>query len=103
MKVIRVYETVLQSILSDIFSLGSMSAMWFLNHKFCGGTWFVDLTICLMIAIFITGINTKRFSVKSAVEFLQSEEARRYINEGVKTHHATAQACKPEKDAASTH
>jgi hypothetical protein len=104
MKVIRIYETVFQSIVTDSYTFGILFALWFLNHKYCNGSWLIDLCVTILVILFALG-RSKRFTVKSAVEYLQSEEARQYIIEGVKTHHATQQGTQAaeEKDAASGH
>jgi hypothetical protein len=101
MKVIRVYETVFQSVVSDFVTFSILFSLWYLNHRFCGGAWIIDLCVALFVIIGAVGKQQKRYDVKSAVDFLQSEEARQYINEGVKTQPATAAIRKPETPPAS--
>lgn len=79
MKVIRIYETLLQSIVSDIFSYVCLAGLWLLNHKLCGGSGIIDLFVGLLFVVAVCGKSQKRFTVKTAVEFLRSEEARQFL------------------------
>ena len=79
MKVIRIHESLLQSIVSDFITFGIMFSLWFLNHRFCGGSWIIDLCVALFVIISCIGKAQKKYTVKSAIEFLKSEEAQQYI------------------------
>lgn len=81
MKVIRIHENLFQSVVSDFITFGMLFSMWFLNHRFCGGSWIIDFCIAVFVIIGCVGKVQKKYTVKSAVEFLQSEEARQYIKE----------------------
>lgn len=81
MKVIQIHESVLQSIISDFITFGMLFSMFYLNHRFCGGSGIIDWIIAIFIFIGCVGKTSKKYTVKTAVEFLQSEEARQYIKE----------------------
>jgi hypothetical protein len=81
MKVIIIHESVLQSIISDFITFGMLFSMFYLNHRFCGGSGVIDWIISVFIFVGCIGKVKKKYTVKTAVEFLQSEEARQYIKD----------------------
>lgn len=75
--VIIVHETLLQSILADIFSFSMIALMLLFNHYLLGGNVLIDL--CFMYMAFIVmkskgNKKMKRFNTKEeAIKFLQEQ------------------------------
>ena len=107
MKVMQVRESLIESIISDLFTFCMLAGLWYLNHNFFGSSGVIDFFIAFSVIIGVTNKIDTKYSVKSAVEFLQSEEARQYIKEDVETHPTTSQgqnrtAGKPQSAECST-
>lgn len=81
MKIIRVYESLLQSVISDSITFGMLFSLWYLNHRFCDGSGVIDFCVSFFVVIIGTSIKKEKYTVKTAVEFLQSEEAQQYMKE----------------------
>ena len=74
---IIVHETLIQSILADIFSFSMIVAMLLFNHYLLGGNVLLDLCFMYMAFIVIKSIGskkTKRFNTKEeAIKFLEKQ------------------------------
>jgi len=83
MKVIRIRESFFESVLSDLFTFTMLAGLWYLNHNFLGSSGVIDFFIAFSVIIGVTNKIDTKYSVKSAVEFLQSDEAQQYIKENI--------------------
>lgn len=74
---IIVHETLIQSILADIFSFTMIAIMLLFNHCLLGGNVLIDLCFMYMAYIVIVSIGqkkTRRFNTKEeAIKFLQEQ------------------------------
>ena len=75
--VIIVHETLLQSILADIFSFSMIALMLLFNHYLLGGNVLIDLCFMYMAWLVMISIGqrkTRRFNTKeSAIKFLEKQ------------------------------
>ena len=53
MKKVYINQTMTQSIISDIFSMGTLCISFWFNHRFCGSSTFLN---ALILILFIIGI-----------------------------------------------
>lgn len=74
---IIVHETLIQSILADIFTFAMIATMLLFNHYLLGGNVLIDLCFMYMAYIVIVSIGkkkTRRFDTKEeAIKFLQEQ------------------------------
>ena len=74
---IIVHETLIQSILADIFSFTMIAIMLLFNHCLLGGNVLIDLCFIFMawtVIISMGNKKTKRFNTKEeAINFLQEQ------------------------------
>lgn len=72
-----VHETLMQSILADIFSFTMIALMLLFNHFLLGGNVLIDLCFMYMAYIVIVSIGqkkTRRFNTKEeAIKFLEKQ------------------------------
>lgn len=72
-----VHETLLQSILTDIFSFTMIALMLLFNHYLLGGNVLIDLCFMYMAWLIMVSIGqkkTRRFNTKEeAIKFLQEQ------------------------------
>lgn len=72
-----VHETLLQSIIADIFSFSMIALMLLFNHFLLGGNVLIDLCFMYMAYIVMVSIGqkkTRRFNTKEeAIKFLQEQ------------------------------
>lgn len=78
-KVIRIHETIFRSIVSDIFTFGAMGGLFYLNHRLLSGSGVVDVLVWFCITLTVIAKSSKSFTVKTATEFLLSDEAAKFI------------------------
>lgn len=75
--VIIVHETLLQSILADIFSFSMIALMLLFNHYLLGGNVLIDLCFMYMAWLVMMSIGqrkTRRFNTKEqAIKFLEEQ------------------------------
>lgn len=75
--VIIVHETLLQSILADIFSFSMIALMLLFNHYLLGGNVLIDLCFMYMAWLVMVSIGqrkTRRFNTKEqAIKFLEEQ------------------------------
>ena len=75
--VIIVHETLLQSILADIFSFSMIALMLLFNHYLLGGNVLIDLCFMYMAWLVMISIGqrkTRRFNTKEqAIKFLEEQ------------------------------
>lgn len=74
---IIVHETLIQSILADIFSFIMIASMLLFNHYLLGGNVLIDLCFMYMAWLVMVSIGqkkTRRFNTKeSAIKFLEKQ------------------------------
>lgn len=74
---IIVHETLIQSILADIFSFTMIALMLLFNHYLLGGNVLIDLCFMYMAWLVMVSIGqrkTRRFNTKEeAIKFLQEQ------------------------------
>ena len=74
---IIVHETLIQSILADIFSFLMIASMLLFNHYLLGGNVLIDLCFMYMAWLVMVSIGprkTRRFNTKEeAIKFLQEQ------------------------------
>lgn len=74
---IIVHETLIQSILADIFSFSMIALMLLFNHYFLGGNVLIDLCFMYMAWLVMVSIGqrkTRRFNTKEqAIKFLEEQ------------------------------
>lgn len=74
---IIVHETLIQSIIADIFSFSMIAIMLLFNHCLLGGNVLIDLCFMYMAYIVIVSIGqkkTRRFNTKEeAIKFLKEQ------------------------------
>lgn len=74
---IIVHETLIQSILADIFSFIMIASMLLFNHYLLGGNVLIDLCFMYMAWLVMVSIGqrkTRRFNTKEeAIKFLQEQ------------------------------
>ena len=80
MKVIRIRESFFESVLSDLFTFTMLAGLWYLNHNFLGSSGVIDFFIAFSVIIGVTNKIDTKYSVKSAVEFLQQVFIYRLID-----------------------
>lgn len=82
-KIIRVNESLVSSIYTDIFTFGSILASFYLNFKYIGGNNFVDfiLTIAVFSYLVKCGSNSKKIKIYNAKN---KEDAVEFINKDFK-------------------
>lgn len=70
-----VYQTQLQSIISDLITLGFLcGSVWF-NQTFCNGSYFLNGAILVMFFIFVLAlISNDRVYSKELVKEIEQEE-----------------------------
>jgi hypothetical protein len=83
-KVIYVHESVVSSVFKDVVTFGCLFALWFFNHRFCGGTGIIDFFVGLMVLVCAVGFSKKRHSPKEALDIL-TELARQDTKDTAKT------------------
>jgi hypothetical protein len=83
-KVIYVHESVVSSVFKDVVTFGCLFALWFFNHRFCGGTGIIDFFVGLMVFVCAVGFSKKRHSPKEALDIL-TELARQDTTDTAKT------------------
>lgn len=71
MKVIYIRESAFQSIVSDGFTFGCLFLLCFLNHKFLGGSWIIDLTASFFIIIMAFNTANKKVTRLEAIDLLK--------------------------------
>nr|DAK98962.1 MAG TPA: protein of unknown function (DUF2188) [Caudoviricetes sp.] len=75
--VIIIHETLLQSILADIFSFSMIALMLLFNHYLLGGNVLIDLCFMYMAWLVMVSIGqrkTRRFNTKEeAIKFLKEQ------------------------------
>lgn len=75
--VIIVHETLIQSILADIFSFTMIALMLLFNHYLLGGNVLIDLCFMYMAWLVMVSIGqrkTRRFNTKEqAIKFLEEQ------------------------------
>jgi hypothetical protein len=78
-EVIIIRESVLVSWAKDVFTWGCLFAMYWLNHKYLGGAWVVDVTTSFAVLIMALSIAIKRttYTVDDAIKKLESLRGRR--------------------------
>lgn len=74
---IIVHETLIQSILADIFSFSMIALMLLFNHYLLGGNVLIDLCFMYMAWLVMVSIGqrkTRRFNTKEeAIKFLEEQ------------------------------
>ena len=74
---IIVHETLIQSILSDIFSFLTITSMLLFNHYLLSGNVLIDLCFMFMVWLVMMSIGqrkTRRFNTKEqAIKFLEEQ------------------------------
>lgn len=75
--IIIVHETLVQSILTDIFSFSMIALMLLFNHYLLGGNVLIDLCFMYMAWLVMVSIGqkkTRRFNTKEeAIKFLKEQ------------------------------
>lgn len=75
--IIIVHETLIQSILADIFSFTMIALMLLFNHYLLGGNVLIDLCFMYMAWLVMVSIGqrkTRRFNTKEqAIKFLEEQ------------------------------
>jgi hypothetical protein len=79
-KFVYIRESVLESIFKDTYTFGCMFALWYLNHRFCGGSWIINLTVAIMVLFCVHSLYRKKYTSKEATALLV-EQARQDIKE----------------------
>ena len=74
LSLIIVTESLLQSILSDIFTFGLLLLVLYVNHHYCGSSWMVELTIVMGFWV----VAWRRGSKK--VRTMEPAEAKEYLD-----------------------
>lgn len=87
-KVLYVHESIIASILKDTVTFGFLFALWFFNHRFCGGSWIIDFFVGIMVFIGALGLAKKRYYPKEAAAIL-AEIARQETLDTAKTSNNT--------------
>lgn len=78
LSVIIVRESLVVSILSDVFSIGCVMALLFVNHNYCGSSWVVELFSCILFFIYVAKHGSSR------VKNMKPEEAYEYLDKLLK-------------------
>jgi len=86
MKVIVVHEKVFESWAKDAFTFGFLFAGWYLNHRFAGGSWLIDLMIGVFVFIGAVSRAQKQYTPIEA-EVALRDMARRDTKESQSTAH----------------
>jgi hypothetical protein len=82
MKIIYIRESLIESILSDTITLGCLGALWYSNHKFCGGSFVIDVFVGFFVLICVVNCGKKRYTPKEAEECLKQLISKESTNEG---------------------
>jgi hypothetical protein len=78
-EIIYVTESLLQSVISDVVTIGLFMGMVSLNTLYLGGSWVVDLSA--LVALLIYAVKHGSSRVKS----MNPEQAHEYLGELLKT------------------
>lgn len=74
-EIIVIKEGVIASFLKDLVTFGSMITLYYLNHRFCGGSCVIDIAVSMFVFIWVVGksakeIEKKKMPLKDAIEYL---------------------------------
>lgn len=75
-EIIYVRESLLQSILADVFTYAVFLGSFYFSYHFIGNYWFVNLLILLMVLIFISAKASGKVK-----KFTSSKELIKYLEE----------------------
>ena len=75
-EIIIVKESVFTSWLKDGFTFGCMFGMYYLNHKFTDGSWFIDFAITMFFIFTLIAMfhNKKELTIEEIIEKLKKIE-----------------------------
>jgi hypothetical protein len=72
--VFMIRESIFESIVKDIFSLGMISVLLYVNNKYCGGLWVFNWLCFFIYALYLTKMvrKDKIVTIKEAIAYLQT-------------------------------
>ena len=79
-KTIILREAVWESIVKDTVTFGLMFIMFYLNHKFTDGSWFIDFTITLFFILMLvakTSKGRKEMTLEETIKYLESKRDKK--------------------------
>jgi hypothetical protein len=79
-KVLLIKEPVWKSVIKDTYTFGCLFAMFYLNHKFCGGSTIINIAILLMIIpVACSSLRRNSYTIAEAKEELARLEKEEVI------------------------
>lgn len=77
-EVIVIEESLIGSVIKDVFTFGMFAGLLYFNHEYLGGSTIIDLAFVICVIIFLLGRNSKavhRFtSKKEAIKHLELQD-----------------------------
>ena len=76
-KVIIIKETIIKSIIKDIFTLGSLLVACMMNYMFCGGSYIISGLFVIIFFLYLITVGEKRkMTISEAKEYLKKLEVK---------------------------
>lgn len=75
-KYIIIRESIFQSAVKDIISLGLLFLLEYLNVKYLDKSFFISLTVCICFFVYVVGFKSRKksYTLQDAIDELQNKQ-----------------------------